>query len=87
MLYAGRSAETFTRETMLGSNPGYYIDTPGPLKTFLTSFDLFTLWNLVLLSLGLAIVARTKRSAGYLAVFGWFAVIVLFRTAMAAVRP
>lgn len=85
MLFAGRSPETFTRESMLGSNPGYYIDTPGPLKTFLTSLDVFTIWNLVLLSIGLAIVARTKRSTGYIAVFGWFVVIVLFRTAMAAV--
>ena len=86
MLFAGRSPETFTTQTLLGSNPGYYIDTPGALKSFLSSFDLFTLWTLVLLAIGLSIVARTKRSAGYIAVFGWFVVIVLFRTAMAAVN-
>lgn len=84
MLFAGRSPETFTQESMLGSNAGYYIDTPGPLKTFLTSLDLFTIWTMVLLSIGIAIVARTKRSAGYFAVFGWFVLIVLFRTALAA---
>lgn len=86
MLWAGRSPETFSTQTMLGSNPGYYIDTPGALKTFLTSLDLFTIWTLVLLSIGLSIVAHTKRSAGYLSVFGWFAVVVLFRTAMAAIN-
>ena len=86
MLWAGRSPETFTTQTMLGSNPGYYVDTPGALKTFLTSFDLFTIWMLVLLGIGLSIVARTKRSAGYIAVFGWFVIVVLFRTAMAAIN-
>ncbi len=85
MLFAGRSAETFTTQAMLGSNPGYYIDTPGALKTFLTSLDVFTLWTAVLWSLGLAIVARTKRSAGFFAVFGWYVLIVLARTATAAV--
>ena len=86
MLFAGRSPESFTTQTMLGSNPGYYLETPGALKTFLTSFDIFTLWTAVLMSIGLAIVAGTKRSAGYLAVFGWFVLILLFRTAMAAVN-
>lgn len=86
MLFAGRSPETFTMQTMLGSNPGYYIDTPGALKTFLSSFDLFTFWSMVLLAIGLSLVAKTKRSAGYFAVFGWFVVIVLVRTAIAAVN-
>ncbi len=86
MLWAGRSPETFTTTSLLGSNPGYYINTPGALKTLLTSLDVFTLWTLALLGMGLSIVARTKRSAGYLAVFGWFIVIVLFRTALAAVN-
>ncbi len=37
LLYAGRSAEEFTADDMLGSNIGYYIPSPGALKTFLTS--------------------------------------------------
>ena len=86
MLFAGRSPESFTTQSMLGSNPGYYIDTPGVLKSFLSTFDVFTLWTLVLLSIGVSIVGRTKRSAGYIAVFGWFVLIVLVRTAMAAVN-
>lgn len=85
MLYAGRSPDSFTQETMLGSSIGYYISTPGPLKTFLDSVDLFSIWTAVLLSIGLAIVARTKRSSGYLAVFGWWILIVLVRTAWAAI--
>lgn len=86
MLFGGRSAETFTMQSLLGSNPGYYLDTPGALKTFLTSLDLFTLWTVILLSIGVSTVAQTKRSAGYIAVFGWFVVIVLVRTAIAAAQ-
>lgn len=86
LLYAGRSPDSFTTDTMVGSNLGYYIESPGPLKTLLTSFDLFSIWTAVLLGLGLAIVGRTKKNSGYIAVFGWWAVIVLFRTAMAAVN-
>ena len=85
LLCAGRSAETFTPDTMLGSNVGYYIDSPGALKTLLTSVDLFSIWTAILLSIGLAIVARTKRSSGYIAVFGWWIVITLVRTGFAAI--
>lgn len=86
MLFAGRSPESFTTQAMLGSNAGYYISTPGALKTFLTSLDVFTIWTAVLLSIGVSIVAGTKRSAGYIAVFGWFVLIVVFRTAVAAIN-
>lgn len=84
LLFAGRDPAAFTTQAMIGSNPGYYIDTPGALKTMLSSLDLFSLWTAVLLSIGLAIVARTKASAGYIAVFGWFVVIVIGKTAFAA---
>lgn len=86
LLYAGRSAEGFTADDMLGSNIGYYIRSPGALKTFLTSVDIFSIWTAVLLSIGLAIVARTKKSSGYLVVFGWWVLIVLVRTAFAGIN-
>lgn len=86
MLFAGRDPEGFTTQTLLGSNPGYYFETPGALKTFLTTLDVFTIWTLVLLSIGVSIVGRTKRSSGYFAVFGWFVLILLVRTAMAAIN-
>ena len=85
LLYAGRGADTFTADTVLGSNIGYYLESAGPLKTLLTSFDLFSIWTAVLLSIGLAVVARTKRSNGYIAVFGWWILITLGRTGWAAV--
>jgi hypothetical protein len=84
ILFAGAAPENFTPESMLGTNPGYFISTPGPMKTFLSSFDLFSLWTLVLMSIGLSIVARTKRSNGFITVFGWWLFIVLLTTASKA---
>jgi hypothetical protein len=40
---------------------------------------------LVLLSIGVAAVAGVKRSYGYIAVFGWWAIFVLFGVGMAAI--
>jgi hypothetical protein len=84
VLLIGKTGETFTMDRMVGTNPGYFIDTPGALKTFLTSLDVFTIWTLIVLGIGLAIVARTKRSSGLIAVFGWWALIVLVSTGFAA---
>ncbi len=85
LLFAGRSPETFTTQALIGSNPGYYMDTPGVLKTVLSSLDVFTIWTAVLMSLGLAIVARTKASAGYITVFGWWILVILVKTAVASI--
>ena len=85
MLYAGVAAENFTLDNMLGTSVGYYVSTPGVLKTFLTQFDIFSVWVLVLMSIGLATIAGTKRSAGYITVVGWWFVVVLLTTVSKAV--
>jgi hypothetical protein len=73
MLFAGLAPENFTMDNMLGTSVGYYVGEPGALKVFLSSIDIFTIWVLVLLSIGLSIVGRVKRSGGYITVFGlWF---------------
>jgi len=83
-LWIGSSVENFRLGNMLGTNPGYYIESAGTLKTLLTSFDVFTLWTLVLLSIGLAIVAKTKRSTGFIVVFGWWLLMLVVTTTIAA---
>jgi len=85
LLYVGKTGESFTMDSMVGTDLGYYIDTPGALKTFLTSIDVFQIWMMIVLGIGLAIVARTKRSSGLIAVFGWWLLIVLIKTGFAAV--
>ena len=47
--------------------------------------DVVTIWTLVLLGMGTAIVAGVKRNSGYIAVFGWWAIFVLVSVAIAAI--
>jgi hypothetical protein len=61
------------------------VDTSKALYSLATSLDIVTIWTLVLLSIGVATVAGVKRSSGYIAVFGWWAIIVLFGVGIAAV--
>jgi hypothetical protein len=84
VLYIGTSAENFTADNMLGTSPGYYLSNPGALKVFLTSFDIFTIWAMVLMAIGLAIVGKIKRSSAFIAVFGWWLLIVLIKTGYTA---
>jgi len=50
-----------------------------------TSLDIVTIWCMILMSIGLATVAGVKRSSGYIAVFGWWAIIVLISVGFAAI--
>ena len=61
------------------------METNKALYTLATSLDVVTIWTLVLLGMGTAIVAGVKRSSGYIAVFGWWAIFVLFGVGVAAI--
>jgi len=85
-LAAGVNAESFTFQNPIATNPGYFIDPAANpvLRAFGTSFDLFTIWTLVLVSIGLTCIAKVKSGTAYGIVFGWFAVVVLLGTGVAA---
>ena len=54
------------------------LETNAALYKLASSLDFTTIWYLVLFGIGTAIVAGVKRTSGYIAVFGWWAIIVLF---------
>ena len=85
-LLAGVSTDSFTFQNPVATNPGYFIDPAGSsvLRAFLSSFDVFTIWTLVLVSIGLTCIAKVKSGTAYAIVFGWFAVTVLLGTGIAA---
>lgn len=85
-LAAGVSTDSFTFQNPVATNPGYFIDPAGNpvLKAFLSSFDVFTIWTLVLVSIGLTCISKVKSGKAYAMVFGWFAVVVLLGTGIAA---
>ena len=85
-LLAGLAPESFNSRNFSGTNIGYYLppETSKALLALATSLDVVTIWSLALSAIGLAIVARTKRSSGYIAVFGWWILIVLSGAGWAA---
>jgi hypothetical protein len=86
VLFVGLDPENFNIKNFAGTNIGYYLppDTSKPLMALATSIDATTIWTLALAAIGISIVAGTKRSAGYIAVFGWWIVLVLIGVGIAA---
>ena len=85
-LLAGMAPESFNSRNLAGTNIGYYLasDTSKPLMAIATSLDVVTIWSLVLYAIGLSTVAGCKRSSGFVAVFGWWVLIVLIGVGAAA---
>jgi hypothetical protein len=86
-IFAGLPGESFRPENVAGTNLGFYLnqqETPKALYVLATAIDPFVIWTLVLTSIGVAIVAGTKRSAGYIAVFGWWGLFTLLFVGLAA---
>ena len=87
VLYAGTAPESFNIKNFAPTNIGAFLSptdmNPG-LYSFLTSIDIITIWTLVLVGIGTALVAGVKRGSGYIAAFGWWAVVVLVSAGLAA---
>ncbi|HVU46520.1 MAG TPA: YIP1 family protein [Terracidiphilus sp.] len=88
VIYAGIAPESFNIKNFAPTNIGAFldpVDTNKALYALATSLDAVTIWMLILISIGVATVAGVKRSSGYIAVFGWWAIVVLFGMAAAAI--
>ncbi|MHB1938258.1 MAG: YIP1 family protein [Acidobacteriaceae bacterium] len=87
-IFAGVSAEHFDINNPVGTNVGWYLTSDSPLwlRTLLSSADIFTVWVVVLLILGCSTVARVKRGSAAMVIIGWWVLIVLGGTIMAAIQ-
>jgi hypothetical protein len=88
VIYAGMAPESFNIKNFAPTNLGAFLDpveTNKALYTLATSLDIVTIWAMVLMGMGIAIVAGVKKSSGYIAVFGWWALFVLIGVGWAAV--
>lgn len=88
VIFAGASPETFNIKAYSPTNIAAFLnplETNAALYALATSLDVVTVWTLVLLGIGIATVAGVKRSSGYIAVFGWWAITILFGVGIAAV--
>ena len=88
VIYAGMAPEAFNIRNFAPTNPAALFMDPASankaLYALASSFDIVTIWILVLLGMGIATVAGVKRSSGYIAVFGWWAIFVLIGVGWAA---
>ena len=84
-LVAGVSGDSFNIENPVATNLGYFIGPDGSpvLRALLSPFDVFTIWTLILTAIGITCISNTKRGTAFAVVFGWFAVVVLGRIALA----
>jgi hypothetical protein len=87
VIFAGAAPESFNIKNYAPTNAAAFLDpieTNKALYALATSLDAVTIWTLVLLGIGTATVAGVKRSSGYIAVFGWWALLVLIGVGIAA---
>ncbi len=88
VIFAGTAPESFNIKNYAPTNIGAFLnplDTNKALYALASSLDIVTIWTLILLGMGIATVAGVKRSSGYMAVFGWFVLIVLIGAGWAAI--
>jgi hypothetical protein len=87
VLFAGTAPDSFNIKNFAPTNLGAFMnpmDTNPGLYSFASSIDFVTIWTLALVGIGVAIVAGTKRSSGYIASFGWWALLVIGGAGVAA---
>jgi Yip1-like protein len=84
-LMFGGNADSYDIKNPVGTNLAYYLPDTGPaLKAALSFFDVIGLWNLVLLVIGTAIVAKVSTGKAAAVVVGWWVLGLLVSVAIAA---
>lgn len=87
LLWLGVNTENFDINFPVGTNPGYYLsDAPRWIRTGLGFLDLFGLWSLALMVLGMAIISRKSKAQAAVVVVGWWLMAVLVTAGLTAVR-
>lgn len=85
VLLFGGSADSYNMQNPVGTNPAYYMPDAAPwLKAALSFFDLISIWQLALLIIGTAIVAKVSRGKAAAVVLGWWAFGLLVSVGIAA---
>jgi hypothetical protein len=87
VIYAGVAPESFNIKNFAPTNLGAFLspDMNPALYSLATSIDFVTIWSLALVGIGTAMVAGVKKSAGYIASFGWWVLVVLVGVGWAAI--
>lgn len=88
-LYAGMAGEQFNIQNPIGTNIGYYLSSDAPkwLTGLLSAVDVISIWCAWLLTIGVSVVGKVKRSSAAAVVFGWWILYVLiFKVVLVALH-
>ena len=82
----GASADSFTFQNPIASNPGYFLNPADSrwLYSLGSALDIFMVWTLALTAIGFSAVSKVKRSTALLIVFGWYLFFVVASTGLGA---
>ncbi len=84
-LLFGNNTDSYDIKNPVGTNLAYFMPDSGPaLKAALSFFDAIGLWNLVLLVIGTAIVAKVSTGKAAVVVVGWWVLGLLISVGIAA---
>ena len=89
VVFISNTPETFNIKNFAPTNVGAFLpvmETNKAVYALASSLDIVSIWCMVLMSIGLATVAGVKRGSGYIAVFGWWAIVVMVGVAVAAIQ-
>lgn len=73
--------DSFNLKNFVGTNIGYYLPTDMP-KTIIalgTALDVFTIWALILLTIGCAVVGNIRKGQAATAVWGWWILMTILK--------
>ena len=81
---AGVSADGFTINNPVASNPGYFMNAAdSPFWYFIASqMDIFLLWTLALTAIGFATAGKVKMGTSFAIVIAWWVVLTLAFSAL-----
>ena len=84
-LFAGVDREGFDINNPVATNPAYFMDPAGNkfLHHIASAFDVFIIWNIVVMGIGFACNSKVKRSTAILIVAGLYFAYKLVGAALA----
>jgi len=85
-IMAGASAEAFTLQNPVATNPGYFLNPADSPFLFgvASGLDIFAIWTVVLTAIGFSVAGKVKRSTAMFIAFGWYIAITLFFSGLGA---
>jgi hypothetical protein len=85
-IMAGASAESFTLQNPVATNPGYFLNPADSPFLFgvASGLDIFAIWTVVLTAIGFSVAGKVKRSTAMFIAFGWYVAITLFFSGLGA---